>query len=81
MKIDLRKRLYRSREDQQVAGVCAGIADYLGVDATLVRIVWVLFALIGGPGVLVYIVMAVVVPEEPEIVPASAEKSKRDAPA
>lgn len=81
MKIDLSKRLYRSRGDRRVAGVCAGIADYLGVDATLVRIVWVLLALAGGPGVLFYILFAVVVPEEPEFVPASAEKPKRDAPA
>jgi len=81
MKIDLRKRLYRSRGDRRVAGVCAGIADYLGVDATLVRIAWVLLALAGGPGLLLYIVLAVIVPEAPEFVPARAEKSKRDAPA
>ena len=78
MKINLRKRLYRSREKRQVAGVCAGVADYLGVDATLVRIAWVLFALAGGPGLLLYIIMAAIVPEEPEFVQATAEKSKRD---
>jgi phage shock protein C len=78
MKIDVRKRLYRSRGDRRVAGVCAGVADYLGVDATLVRIAWVLFAIAGGPGVLLYIIMAAIVPEEPEFVQATAEKSKRD---
>ncbi len=78
MKIDVRKRLYRSRKNRQVAGACAGVADYLGVDATLVRIAWVLFALAGGPGLLLYIIMAVIVPEEPEFVQATAEKSKRD---
>lgn len=77
MRIDVRKRLYRSRRDRRVAGVCAGIADYLGVDATLVRIAWVLIAMAGGPGVLLYIVMAAIVPEEPEFVQASAEKAKR----
>ena len=81
MKIDLRKRLYRSREDRRIAGVCAGIADFLGVDATLVRIAWVLLALAGGPGLVLYIVLAVVVPEEPEFIPAAAQKSKREAPA
>ena len=81
MKIDLRKRLYRSRKDRRVAGVCAGIADFLGVDATLVRIAWVLIALAGGPGLVLYIVLAVVVPEEPEFIPAAAHKPKRDAPA
>ena len=77
MRIDVRKRLYRSRGDRRVAGVCAGIADYLGVDATLVRIAWVLVAMAGGPGVLLYIVMAAIVPEEPEFLQASAEKAKR----
>lgn len=77
MKIDVRKRLYRSRGDRRLAGVCAGIADYLGVDATLVRIAWVLLAIAGGPGVLLYIVLAAIVPEEPEFVQASAEKAKR----
>ena len=76
MKIDLRKRLYRSRNDRRLAGVCAGIADYLGVDVSLVRIAWVLFAIAGGPGVLLYIIMAAIVPEEPEFVQTSAEKSK-----
>lgn len=78
MKIDVRKRLYRSRKNRRVAGVCAGIADYLGVDASLVRIAWVLLALAGGPGVLLYIILAAIVPEEPEFVQATAEKSKRD---
>lgn len=78
MRIDVRKRLYRSRVDRRLAGVCAGIADYLGVDATLVRIAWVLFAIAGGPGVVLYVIMAAIVPEEPEFVQATAEKSKRD---
>ncbi len=78
MRIDVRKRLYRSRDDRRLAGVCAGIADYLGVDATLVRIAWVLFAIAGGPGVVLYVIMAAIVPEEPEFVQATAEKSKRD---
>ena len=77
MKIDVRKRLYRSRGDRRVAGVCAGIADYLGVDVSLVRIAWVVFAIAGGPGLLLYIIMAAIVPEEPEFVQATAEKAKR----
>ncbi len=72
------KRLYRSRKQRQVAGVCGGIADYLSIDPTLVRLVWVLLALIGGPGVVLYIILAVIVPEEPEFVQTSAEKVKND---
>ena len=72
------KRLYRSRKQRQVAGVCGGIADYLSIDPTLVRLVWALFALAGGPGVVLYIILAVIVPEEPEFVQTSAEKVKND---
>lgn len=72
------KRLYRSRTDKQMAGVCGGVADYLGIDPTIVRIVWVLLTLAGGPGLILYIIMALVVPEEPEFVQTSAEKVKNE---
>ncbi len=78
MKSIVKKRLYRSREDRRIAGVCGGIADYLAVDPTMVRIFWALLALAGGPGVLLYLIMAVVVPEEPEFIQTTAEKAKRD---
>jgi phage shock protein C len=59
-------RLYRSRDERVIAGVAGGIADYLDVDPSLVRVVWVILALFsGGAFLLVYIVMALVVPEEP----------------
>ncbi|MEO8208785.1 MAG: PspC domain-containing protein [Chloroflexota bacterium] len=61
----MRDRLYRSRSERVVFGVCGGIADWLDVDPSLVRIAFVLTAVIGGLGLLVYIVMAFVVPEEP----------------
>ncbi len=76
MKINTKKRLYRSRKDQHIAGVCGGIAEYLGLDPTIVRLLWVLLALAGGPGVVLYIIMAVVVPEEPEFVETTADKAK-----
>ena len=72
------KRLYRSRKNRQVAGVCGGIADYLAIDPTLVRLFWALFALAGGPGIILYIVLAAIMPEEPEFVQTSAEKIKND---
>ena len=59
-------RLYRSRRDRMLAGVAGGLADYLDVDPALVRIAWaVLTFLSGGFVFLIYIVMAIVVPEEP----------------
>ena len=78
MNINTKKRLYRSRADRRVAGVCGGIADYLAVDPTIVRIIWVLFAIAGGPGVVLYIILAAIIPEEPEYVQTSAQKIKND---
>lgn len=56
------KRLTRSTTDRVFAGVCGGIAEYFGIDSNLVRILWVLFALGGGSGLLVYILCAVLIP-------------------
>lgn len=78
MNINTKKRLYRSRADRRIAGVCGGIADYLAVDPTIIRIIWVLFAIAGGPGVVLYIILAAVIPEEPQYVQTSAEKVKHD---
>lgn len=59
-------RLYRSRDDRMLAGVAAGVADALDADPSLVRIVWALLAIFtGGIAFVVYIVMAIVVPEAP----------------
>jgi len=78
MNINTKKRLYRSRADRRIAGVCGGIADYLAVDPTIVRIIWALFAIAGGPGVVLYIILAAIIPEEPEFVQSSAQKIKND---
>jgi phage shock protein C len=61
----MEKRLYRSRNDRTLAGVCAGIAEYFGWDPTLVRLAWVLLTLLGGSGILLYLIMWLVVPETP----------------
>ncbi len=59
------KRLYRSRTERQLAGVCGGLAEYFGVDPTIVRILFVILALAGGPGLIFYIILALIIPEEP----------------
>jgi phage shock protein PspC (stress-responsive transcriptional regulator) len=61
----MEKRLYRSRNDRTVAGVCAGIAEYFGWDPTLVRVAWVVLTLLGGSGILLYLIMWLVMPEAP----------------
>ena len=59
------RRLYRSRRDRQLAGVAGGMAEYLQVDPTLVRVLWILSFLLGGVGILLYIILAFVMPLEP----------------
>ena len=68
------KRLFRSTQDRMFAGVCGGIAEYLDVDPTLVRLVFVALAFMGGPGPIIYIVLMLIVPENP----GTQWKRKRD---
>lgn len=56
-------KLKKSRTDKMLAGVCDGIADYLGWDATLVRILFVVFAFMYGFTIFAYIILAVVMPD------------------
>jgi phage shock protein C len=59
------RRLYRSRNERMIAGVCGGLAEYLHTDPTLIRLLFVLFALAGGPGIIAYLILLLVVPLEP----------------
>jgi phage shock protein C len=59
----MEKRLHRSLTDKKIAGVCGGVAEYLGWDPTLVRLLWVILTLLGGSGVLIYMVLWIVMPE------------------
>lgn len=60
------KRLYKSNKNKMLAGVCGGIAEYFGLDPSLVRLGWILFCALGGSGILAYIIAAVVIPRNPE---------------
>jgi phage shock protein C len=59
------KRLYRSRTERIIAGVCGGIGEYFEVDPTLIRLLWVIFVLLGGSGIIGYIIAWIIIPEEP----------------
>ncbi|MCL5074631.1 MAG: PspC domain-containing protein [Chloroflexi bacterium] len=63
----MEKRLYRSRTDRMLFGVCGGLAQYFDLDPTLVRLIFVLIVLAGGTGILAYIVLAIVMPEESSV--------------
>jgi phage shock protein PspC (stress-responsive transcriptional regulator) len=63
---DAPRRLYRSRIDRRLAGICGGFADYFGIDPVIVRLICVAFALLsGGIGILLYVVAIFVVPNDP----------------
>ncbi|MDD6666080.1 MAG: PspC domain-containing protein [Eubacterium coprostanoligenes] len=59
------KKLYKSTTDRKLCGVCAGIANYLNIDPTVVRLLWALITFVGGAGVVAYVVCALVIPDEP----------------
>ncbi len=59
------KRLYRSKNDRMIAGVCGGLGQYLGIDPTIIRLLFVAAVLAGFAGVLAYLIMAVIIPLEP----------------
>ncbi|WP_373875492.1 PspC domain-containing protein [Lapidilactobacillus luobeiensis] len=61
----MRKKLYRSRHDVKIAGVCSGLADYFNIDVTLVRVIFAVLALGWGSTIALYIILWIVVPEEP----------------
>jgi phage shock protein C len=60
------RKLYRSRTDRKLAGVCGGLAQYFNADVTLIRVLFVVLALLGGPGLVIYLVLWILVPEEPQ---------------
>ena len=60
----MQKKLYRSATDKKIAGVCGGLAKYLNIDPTVIRVIWALIAL-GGAGIVAYLVCALIIPEEP----------------
>jgi phage shock protein C len=59
------KRLWRSRRDRRIAGVCGGLGEYFQIDPIWIRILFVIFFLAGGTALLVYLVMWLLVPVEP----------------
>ena len=64
----MEKKLYKSKKDKKLAGVCAGIAEYFDLDSTVVRLAWVLFVILGGSGILAYIICMIIIPNHPDMI-------------
>lgn len=57
------KKLTKSSTNRMICGVCAGIAEYVGMDPTVIRLLWVLLTFFGGSGIIAYIIAAIIIPE------------------
>ena len=66
----MEKKLYKSNTDKKLCGVCSGIAKYFAIDPTLVRLGLVAFCILGGSGILAYIICALVMPDDPNVIDA-----------
>ncbi len=65
------KKLYRS-QNRQIAGVCGGLAEYINIDSTVIRVIWALVGLTGA-GIVAYLVCALIIPEKPDNTIVDAE--------
>lgn len=60
----MNKKLTKSESDAMLFGVCSGVAHYFNIDPTVIRLGWVIFSLLGGSGILAYIIAAIIIPSE-----------------
>ena len=61
------RKLYRIEEGKMLFGVCGGIAEYFGVDPTVIRLAWVVFCALGGSGLLAYLICAIIIPSKSQV--------------
>lgn len=59
------RKLYRSKKDRKLSGVCGGLGEYIGVDPNVVRVLFIVLAVLGGAGLIIYLAMWIIVPQEP----------------
>lgn len=58
----MNKKLYKSNTNKMICGVCGGLGEFLGVDPTIIRLVWAVLGLMGGTGIVAYLIAAVIIP-------------------
>ena len=59
------KKLYLSEKDRKIAGVCGGVAEYFGIDSTIIRLLWIIALFFAGGGLIAYIIAAIIIPKDP----------------
>jgi phage shock protein C len=64
--MDPARKLYRSSTDRKLAGVCGGLAEYFNLDPTLIRVLFIVLAVLGGSGIVIYLAMWILVPNQPQ---------------
>lgn len=64
----MKKRLYKIDQGKKLDGVCGGIAEYLDIDPTIIRLLWILFTACAGNGIIAYIIAAIVMPRKSDII-------------
>jgi phage shock protein C len=74
----MNKKLYRSRKEKMIGGVAGGLAEYFEIDPTLVRIIFIVSLFLGGSGILAYIILWILVPEEPYIMSSTETKEQTE---
>jgi len=63
--VETTRKLYRSKNDRKLSGVCGGLGEYTGIDANVVRVLFIVLAVLGGAGLIIYLAMWIIVPQEP----------------
>ena len=58
------RKLFKSSTNRMLCGVCGGIGEYFNIDPTVIRILWIVFSILGGSGILAYIIAAIIIPEQ-----------------
>lgn len=74
----MEKKLYKSSNDKVLAGVCGGIGEYFAVDTVIIRLLWVVFTLMGGAGLIAYIIAAIIIPSNPSYSDAADSYTRTD---
>lgn len=61
----MNRRLYKSEDNRVLCGVCGGLGEFLGIDPTIVRLIWAVLCIAAGSGILLYIIAAIIIPRQP----------------